>query len=67
MRFIKTKSAAPMGVYKPTGLDAVKASVDFRLTQVSPAYIVWKDGRGEKVTDRQLAKLQAAHSWTTDF
>lgn len=63
----KTKSAQPMGQYQPTAIDAAKAAADFRLLQVSPYVIAWKDGRRERVTERQLKKLQAAHTWTTDF
>ena len=69
MTLIKTKTAQPMGEYKPTGIDQLKASVDFRLTEVyrKNNRIVWSDGRSELVTDRKLASLQAAHTWTTDF
>lgn len=65
----KVKDAEPMGEYTPTAVDAAKASADFRLVDVTCAkkVIVWKDGRTERVTSRQLAKLQAAHSWVTDF
>lgn len=64
---IKTKSAQPMGTYQPTSVDAAKAAADFRLLQVSPYFIAWKDGRRETVTSRQLKKLQATHTWATDF
>ena len=66
--FTKTQTALPMGQYKPTAIDAAKAAADFRITDVSCGnFIVWQDGRRERVTDRQLAKLQAAHTWATDF
>jgi hypothetical protein len=56
-----------MGTYKPTALDHAKAAAAFRLVNIGPNLIVWQDGRRERVTERQLAKLQAAHSWATDF
>lgn len=62
------RTAQPMGQYKPTSLDAAKAAADFLLTDVSCGNrIVWRDGRRETVTDRKLAKLQAAYTWATDF
>lgn len=63
----QTKSAQVAGQYQPTTVDAAKTAADFRLVQVSPYYIVWADGRGERVTARQLAKLQAVHTWAADF
>lgn len=65
----KIKDAQPMGKYKPTNIDEQKRAADFRLIDVSGKLnvIVWKDGRSERVTDRQLSKLQSAHSWATDF
>ena len=65
----KVKDAAPMGKYKPTTVDATKSSADFRLVDVSGSknFIVWKDGRGESVTLRQLQKLQSVHTWAPDF
>lgn len=63
----KTKDAGPLGVYVPTAVDARKATTDFRLTAVCPNYIVWNDGRSERVTDQHLEKLQAKHTWATDF
>ena len=65
----KVKDAQPMGQYKPTGVDEQKRSADFRLVDVSGnmSVIVWNDGRSERVTDRQLSKLQDAHSWATVF
>jgi len=65
--FRKTKDAEPMGEYKPTSLDARKKEVDFLLTSVNPYYIKWRSGDLQKVTKRELVKLQATHSWTTDF
>ncbi len=51
-----------------TAIDARKAAADFRILDVGKRYsIAWKDGRRERVTCRQLAKLQAAHTWATDF
>ena len=65
---VKTRDAQPMGEYKPTALDARKAAADFLLTDVSCGNsIVWRDGRRETVTNRKLAKLQAAHTWACDF
>lgn len=63
----KTKSAEAIGTYAPTTIDVAKAAADFRLVQVGPNYIVWRDGRGERVTERQLTKLQASHTWACDF
>jgi hypothetical protein len=65
----KVKDHQSMGTYSPTAVDVAKASVDFRLVDVSGPKngIVWKDGRREQVTDGQLSKLQAKHSWATDF
>lgn len=66
--FRKVKDAQPMGEYKPTSVDEAKKAADFRLIAVGTKNdIVWKDGRRESVTRRQLAKLQAAHTWATDF
>lgn len=59
----------PPGEYRPTEVDAKKKAADFLLTGVSGSKmeIRWKCGRCERVTDRKLAKLQALHTWTTDF
>jgi len=65
--FTKVSDAMPMGEYAPTALDAHKATVDFRVLQMSPIYIRWADGNGEIVTAAKLKKLQKSHSWTTDF
>ena len=69
MSITKTKDAQRMGQYKPTGVDAAKAAAAFRLVDVAGRlnFIVWSDGRGERVTDRQLAKLQSFHAWAADF
>lgn len=65
----KIQDAQPLGEYTPTQVDAEKKAADFRLLDVSTSnkLIRWRDGRAEYVTSRQLAKLQAAHSWATDF
>jgi hypothetical protein len=63
----KTKEAQPMGEYKPTAIDVAKAAADFRIVQVGPYVIVWKDGRTERVNARQLKKLQEKHTFATDF
>jgi hypothetical protein len=63
----KVADAQPMGIYTPTTVDANKASVDFRLIQVSPKVIIWKDGTTQKVTDRKFETLKQNHTWTTDF
>jgi hypothetical protein len=59
----------PTGQYRPTAVDTNKSHVDFCLTSINRANntIRWSDGRMQNVTDRQLIKLQANHSWTTDF
>lgn len=51
----------------PTAVDQAKAAAAFRLLQVGPNVIRWQDGRTERVSERQLAKLQAAHAWAPDF
>lgn len=63
------RAAQPAGQYKTTGFDIEKAAAEFLLTDISGSrnVIVWRDGRTEKVTDRSLQKLQAAHTWATDF
>ncbi len=63
----KTHSAQPVGTYVPTNVDARKAAADFLLIQVGPNVIRWQDGRQERVSARQLTRLQATHSWHTDF
>lgn len=63
----KTQEAPPVGEYKPTSVDAAKDAADFRVIGVSPFYVRWKDGRTEQVTSLQLKRLQAAHTWATDF
>lgn len=56
-----------MGEYKPTSVDTAKAAAEFRLINVSPYVIRWNDGRQDTVNARQLKKLQATHTWMTDF
>lgn len=63
----KTKSHKPMGKYKETAVYKRKKTVDFRLLQVSPYVIKWRNGKVEKVTARELKKLQKTHTCTTDF
>lgn len=65
----KIQDAQPLGEYTPTIVDDEKKAADFRLLDVSTSkkFIRWRDGRAEYVTARQLAKLQAAHSWAPDF
>jgi hypothetical protein len=63
----KIKAAEPMGTYTPTAVDDRKAAADFRLINVSPNVIVWKDGHRERVTDRELTRLQSRNTWATDF
>ena len=64
----KTQAYQKMGEYKPTLIDQEKQEADFRLMQVSPYYIRWKDERGEIVNSRQLKKLQKEHpNWMPDF
>lgn len=63
----KTQSAQTLGQYVQTTVDATKAEADFRLTSVSPYIVAWSNGTTERVTARQLKKLQAAHTWATDF
>ena len=65
----KTQDAQPMGSYTPTPIEDEKKSADFRLLDVSQSekLIAWRDGLREYVTGRQLAKLQAVHSWAPDF
>ncbi len=63
----KIHSGKPMGTYKETSVDARKKKVDFRLVQVSPYIIKWRNGKVETVTARELKKLQKTHTYTTDF
>ena len=64
----QTQWAQPQGVYIKTEIDNAKAAADFRLTaRGKKNSIAWRDGRAELVTDRQLEKLQALHSWACDF
>ena len=63
----KVKSHQPMGKYKETSVDKQKKSADFKLLQVSPYGIQWKNGKTETVTARALKKLQKTHTWATDF
>lgn len=61
-------SALKMGIYKETSEDVRKREADFRLLQVGPYVIRWKDGRTETVNKRALEKLQKQHpNWVTDF
>jgi hypothetical protein len=64
-----TKRAEPCGAYQPTSRDAEKAAADFLVIDVSTAKCVidWRDGRREWVSRRELKKLQAAHTWMTNF
>ena len=60
--------AVPQGIYRPTALDDTKAAADFLVVDVGAKNTIrWKNGVTQKVTDRSLQKLQAAHSWATDF
>jgi hypothetical protein len=63
----KTLTAQTMGQYKTTSVDAAKAAADFRLISVSPYIVAWNNGTTERVTARQLKKLQAEHTWSADF
>ena len=63
----KIKSAEPMGSYQRTTVDDRKDAADFLLINVCPNVIRWNDGTVQRVTSRQLSKLQTSHSWATDF
>ena len=63
----KTKNAEPVGEYRRTAVDDRKDAADFLVVNRGPNMIRWQDGRLERVTDRQLSKLQASHTWATDF
>ena len=64
----KIQNAQPMGEYQPTAIDTLKADADFRLINVAPYVIRWKDGKQETVNKRMLTKLQAQHpNWMADF
>ena len=65
--FAKIKEAEPVGIYKPTNVDAQKSAAGFRLLQAGPYMIRWGNGTTEKVSARQLRGLQKLHSWATDF
>ena len=61
------RRAAPRGEYQRTIIDDRKDAADFLLLQVGPYIIRWRDGRREKVTERQLRRLQSEYSWAPDF
>jgi hypothetical protein len=63
----KVQSAQPAGTYTSTNVDEIKQVVDFRITQMFPAYIRWADGRVEMVTAAKLKRLKNKFTWTTDF
>jgi hypothetical protein len=63
--FTKTQDRPLEGVYTPTKLDEEKKQVDFLIKDMG--FIVWKDGRGERVTLARLKKLQSQHTCLTDF
>lgn len=63
----KVKSHQPVGKYKETSVDKRRKVAEFRLLQVSPYVIKWKNGTVEKVTSSKLKKLQKTHTWATDF
>lgn len=66
----KTAEFMPQGcALRPTEIDAAKAAADFRILDVSCRLkvIAWRDGTRQRVTARELAKLQASHTWQTDF
>ncbi len=66
----RTKEAQPCGVYKRTALDDAKDAADFRMVACwghGKTDIVWKDGRMETVTERQLEKLQKTYTSACDF
>lgn len=67
VKFLKTQNAQKIGKYKPTLIDIQKSESDFRIIQVSPLYIKWKDGACERVTKRRLQSLQKNHTWAVDF
>lgn len=63
----KIKSYKPAGQYKETSENVRKRTVDFRLLQVSPNVIKWRNGKVETVTSRKLKTLQRKYTWMTDF
>ncbi len=65
-----TKVAEEPGVYKPTSLDELKKTVDFRITYCygSKFNIEWNaTGKTEFINTRRLNQLKKLHTWTTDF
>lgn len=69
-RLVKTREFRPHGcAMAPTAVDQAKADADFRVLDVSGrrTRIAWRDGRRQDVTARELARLQAAHTWAPDF
>lgn len=74
----KTQSAQPIGQYKPTALDAIKAAATVRLIQCSP-YVVRSKvelaGRGVRklndgtfqLSDAAWASVSATHTSVCDF
>lgn len=68
IKVTQTKWAQPAGQYTHTALDVAKASAEFLITAVgTKTEILWRNGTRERVTDRRLSALQAAHSFATDF
>ena len=63
----QTATAQPVGECKPISLDQRKAEVDFRLIQVNPLVICWRNGEAEQVTPRRSTRLKTAYTWATDF
>ena len=55
------------GAYQPTSIDTMKTKVDFRIMQVDPYVILWRNGVTEYVNWRTLNKLKKSHTWCTDF
>ena len=66
VKFYKTQDAPATGIYTPTKLDEEKKQVDFLIKDTS-WFIVWKDGRGERVTKTKLKQLQKKYTCLTDF
>lgn len=63
------RTAQPQGEYQKTGTDNQKQDADFLLIDVSgfKNVIAWRGGAVERVSSRQLAKLQKLYKWMPNF
>lgn len=66
--FTKVAEAQKMGNYNLTSVDSVKKAVDFTIESVNPIFVSFNDNSFSGiVTKSELKKLQAVHTWKTNF